>query len=42
MLQKQQQVGDALGAALLDQRPLQLQRVSVRNEAQPANLEGTH
>jgi hypothetical protein len=38
VLQKEKEIGNAFGAALLDKQLLQAQRVPVRNNAKPANL----
>ena len=42
MLDEQQQIGIASGAALLDERALQRERLGVRNEPEPADFEGSH
>ena len=41
MLQEQKRVRDAAGAAVLDERALERQRVLVGNEAGPAEIELT-
>ena len=42
MLDEQQQVADAAGAPLLDQRALQRQRLGVRHEAEATDVERAH
>ena len=39
MLDEQQQIADAAGAPLLDERALQRERLGVRHEAEPADFE---
>jgi hypothetical protein len=41
VLKKDQEIGDAIGFAVFDERALQRQRIGVRNEAEPADFEGT-
>ena len=42
MLQEQEQIGNAAGAALLDERALQRERLGVGDHAEPADLELPH
>ncbi len=42
VLEEKQRVGNALGLAILDQNTLQLERVRVRHDTEPSDLERSH
>ena len=42
MLEKKQEIGNAAGAALLDEGALERQRIPIPNDPQATDFEGTH